>query len=379
MSRSYVLVSGDFRKTGGMDRANHALASFLAGRGEDVHVVAFHVDEDLLAAKGLTWHRVRKPMNSYSIGLPILDRRGRELASRLSPSGARVVVNGGNCRWGDVNWVHHLNVIDTPKPARGLLRRIKAGIDHRRFVSRERQALGKARLLVTTCERNRADLLERFHLDPDRIKVAYYGTDPQAFRPASLGERQETRRALGWADDRPVALFVGGLGDRRKGFDTLYAAWSILCEEPSWRADLVVVGDGAERPEWQARAEADGLADRVRFLGFRADVPAIIRAADAHVLPSRYEGYSLATHEALCCGLPAYITDTAGIAERYPASLREMLIPDPNDVPGLVDRLKRWPDFAKRGAPALIAFSESLRLETWDAMAERFANFVEQI
>ncbi len=377
MTRTYVLVSGDFVKTGGMDRANHALATYLSGRGDEVHLVAFRVGGELLESPGVTWHRVPKPLGSYSLGRPMLDAIGRDLASRMMPRGARVVVNGGNCRWGDVNWVHHINVLDRPKPGRGVFRRLKAWHDFRAHVSLERQALAKARLVVTTCERNRRDLVEQFGLPAERIGVVYYGTDPEVFHPASPARRLELRQALGWPEGRPVFLFVGGLGDRRKGFDTLYQAWATLCREPSWQADLVVVGTGAERPLWEGRAKLEGLADRVRFLGFRRDVPDLLRAADAHVLPSRYEGYSLITHEALCCGLPAYVSASAGIAERYPPDLAELLISDPDNVEDLVERLRGWADLMSRIGPSLARFGETLRQETWDDMAARFASFLD--
>jgi glycosyltransferase involved in cell wall biosynthesis len=378
MKRPIVLVSGDFVKTGGMDRANHALASYLSGRGDEVHLVSFRVGSELLAAPGVTWHRVPKPLNSYSLGLPRLNQLGRSWAARLMSRGARVIVNGGNCRWGDVNWVHHINLLDRPKPGQGVGRKFKGWLDHKMHVAREREALGKARLLITTCERNRRDLLEHFPIASDRIRVAYYGTDPEVFHPATLERRAELRQALGWPEARPIFLFVGGLGDRRKGFDTLYAAWARLCGEPSWPADLVVVGAGADRAHWEARASADGLADRVRFLGFRRDVPDLLRAADAHVLPSRYEGYSLITHEALCCGLPAYVAASAGIAERYPADLAGLLIADPNDVEALVNQLRGWSELKDRVGPSLAGFGESLRQQTWDGMAARFAGFLDE-
>jgi glycosyltransferase involved in cell wall biosynthesis len=377
MMRTYVLVSGDFVKTGGMDRANHALATYLSGRGDEVHLVAYRVGGELLEAPGVTWHRVPKPLGSYSLGRPMLDASGREWAARLMPRGARVVVNGGNCRWGDVNWVHHINRLDAPRPGRGVFRRIKAWHDFRAHVARERQALAKARLVVTTCERNRRDLVEQFGLPVERIRVVYYGTDPEVFRPPSPDRRFELRKSLGWPEDRPVFLFVGGLGDRRKGFDTLYEAWSTLCRDSSWRADLVVVGSGGERTLWEARAGAEGLADRVRFLGFRRDVPDLLQAADAHVLPSRYEGYSLITHEALCSGLPAYVSASAGIAERYPADLAELLISDPDNIEGLVERLRGWADLMGRVGSSLARFGETLRQETWDDMADRFAGFLD--
>jgi glycosyltransferase involved in cell wall biosynthesis len=264
MTRTYVLVSGDFVKTGGMDRANHALASYLSGRGDEVHLVAFRVGGELLESPRVTWHRAAKPLGSYSLGRPRLDALGRKWAARMMPRGARVVVNGGNCRWGDVNWVHHINVLDVPAPGGRLLRRLKAAIDYRLHVAAERAALGEARLLITTCIKNRDDLIRQFGLPADRIEVVYYGADPEAFHPATPGERDELRRRHGMPADRPQYLFVGGLGaDRRKGFDTLFAAWASLCGDATWDADLIVVGDGGERRDWARKAAEAGLGQRL--------------------------------------------------------------------------------------------------------------------
>ena len=84
------------------------------------------------------------------------------------------------------------------------------------------------------------------------------------------------------------------------------------------------------------------------------------------------------THEALCCGLPALITRTAGIAERFPAELQDLLIPDPDDAAGLAERLRSWRGGGDRLAPALASFSASLRASTWDDMAARFLSIVEE-
>jgi len=377
--RRYALVSGDFVKTGGMDRANYALAGYLAGRGDEVHLVGFRAGSDLLARPGVAWHGVPKPLGSYSLGLPMLDFWGRLWAGKLAGRGARVVVNGGNCRFGDVNWVHHVNALDPPGRSGGAVGRLKRRLDWRAFVRRERQALGRARLVVTTCERNRDDLIRLFGLRPERVRVVYYGVDPALFRPASDRRRGELRRSLGWPEGRPVHLFVGALGgDRRKGFDTLYAAWSRLCRDPGWGAVLKVAGEGSERDSWEARAGADGLSDRVHFLGFRRDVPDLLRAADAHVLPSRYEGYSLISHEAACCGIPAYVSGSAGIAERYPASLAELLIPDPDDAAGLAERLRTCPALIRERARELADFSGKLRAGTWDDMAGKIATILDE-
>ena len=375
-----LIVSGDFVKTGGMDRANYALADHLARRGDEVHLVAYRAGADLLAYPNVTLHAAAKPLGSYSLGRPLLDRSGRAEAARITARGGRVIVNGANCRWGDVNWVHHVNALDPPQPGGSPLRRIKARLDHRAHVRAERVALALAGRIVTTCRKNRDDLVREFDLPPERIEVVYYGADPDAFRPALPGERESLRAWLGWAVQRPAYLFIGGLGaDRRKGFDTLFAAWSELCRDPGWQADLVVVGDGAERPAWEAKAASAGLSGRVRFLGFRRDVPEIIRACDAHVLPSRYEGYSLVTQEALCCGLPAFVTRTAGIAERFEGNLADaLLIADPDDAPALAAQLRAWPARAGAVQGLLDAFSARLRSFTWDDMAARIAAIVSE-
>lgn len=374
MTKPYLLVSGDFVKTGGMDRANYALADHLARRGDEVHLVAYRAAPELVDRSNVTLHRVHKPLNSYTLGRPLLDRHGRSVAARLMPRGGRVVVNGGNCRWGDVNWVHHINKLDTPKPGGSPRRRLKTHLDFYAHVRAERSALARARTLITTCEKNRDDLVSEFKLPASRIEVVDYGTDPDVFRPATSAEKAEAKAKFGWATNRPSYLFVGALGDRRKGFDTLFDAWTSLCTDPSWNADLVVVGDGAERSAWESKASSAGLGDRIRFLGFRRDVPDLFRACDAHVLPSRYEGYSLVTLEALCCGLPAFVTRTAGIAERFKGELAEaLLILDPDDAPALAGLLRSWRDREESVRPALAAFTERLRRFTWDHMADRIA------
>jgi glycosyltransferase involved in cell wall biosynthesis len=374
MTRSIALVTGDFVKTGGMDRANYALAEHLAERGDDVHLIAYRAGAELTARGNVTLHQVAKPLRSYSLGAPLLDAAGRNVARRITARGGRAVVNGGNCRFDDVNWVHHLNLLDTPKPGGSAWRRIKTHIDYRMYVRSERGALGVARRLVTTCEKNRLDLHRWFGIPPERIDTVYYGTDARVFHPVDPAERRGLRERLGLPVDRPLFAFVGALGDRRKGFDTLFTAWLELCRDRSWEADLVVVGAGGELEHWRTRAREEAIADRIRFLGFRRDVPDLFRACDAHVLPSRYEGYSLVTQEALCCGLPAFVTRVAGIAERYPAPLADaLLIDDPDDVAELSRRLREWSRSEAALAVELSAFSTELRGYGWDDMARRFA------
>ena len=374
----YLLVSGDFVVTGGMDRANYALASYLADRGDTVELVAHRAASELLARPNVTLSRASKPLNSYFLGSGVLDRVGRSRAATTQRAGGRVVVNGGNCRWGDVNWVHYVHAAWGTRPNGNAARRLKGHLVRRQALCSERTALRRARLVVANSKATRSALVERLGLPPDRVHTIYYGSDPERFRPRTDAERASARERLGWPGDRPVVAFIGAMGDRRKGFDTLYDAWKTLARQPSWDARLVVLGAGVTVPAWKARAAAEGLGGSVEFLGFRTDVPEVLGACDALVSPTRYEAYGLNVHEALCCGLPALVSASAGVAERYPEALRDWLLPDPDDADDLAARLRRWRDGLGTPHPELASLSTALRSYTWDEMAARIAHLVEQ-
>src|SRR6185503_8885561 len=104
-----AIVSGDFVKTGGMDRANYALADYLGRSGRSVELVAHRVASELADAAGVTFRRVPKPLGSYMLGDPFLDLAGRRAAARVRARGGFAVVNGGNCFAGPVNWVHYVH------------------------------------------------------------------------------------------------------------------------------------------------------------------------------------------------------------------------------------------------------------------------------
>ena len=345
-----------------MDAANHALASFLARSGRAVELITHRAAPDLTRLPNVRVRAARRPLGSHFLGRWPL-RWAAERAAKNSA--ARVVANGGNFATADVNWVHYVHAAYRPE-RRGWKARIERGLELRA----ERAAVRAARVVVCNSDRTRRDVIETVGVEPARAVTVYYGTDPTRVRPANDAERTNLRTRFGWPADRPVVMFVGALGDRRKGFDTLFEAWSRLNKESSWDAVLVVVGRGAERPMWEARAAGSG--ERVKFLGFRSDVPDLLRAADALASPTRYEAYGLGVHEALCCGRPALVSADAGVAERYPAELSEWLLPNPDDAADLAVRLKGWRDTLAESRERVRAFGERLRAHTWDDMGRAF-------
>lgn len=367
-ARPWVLVAGAFLKTGGQDRANYALASYLAGRGAPVHLVAHAVADDL-DQRTLCCHIATRPLRSDLLGEPFLRTLGQRTARSLAASAPHVVANGGNCASPDINWVHYVHAAFDRPLVGSWSTRMRMRLSHRRWLAAERAALTGARLVIANSERTRADLIDKVGIAADKIRVVYYGIDAELFRPASEDERLETRRHLGWPGDRPVALFIGALGDTRKGFDTVFRAWETLRREKAVVPLLVTIGSGAMLTTWQRRVDAAGLSGDITFLGFRSDVPQLVRAADLLVAPTRYEAYGLGVHEALCCGLPAIVSAGAGVAERYPPELQTLLIGDPESPEELACRVRETLSGTARAGAALADLSARLRARTWNDMA----------
>lgn len=379
MTSPWAIVASDFVKTGGMDRANYALAAYLARLGNPVELVSFRVGEELAAMPNVRVHLVGKPLGSYTLGFPALARRGRAVARDVTDAGGRVVVNGGNCPHSDVNWVHYVHAAFRPVSGGNLARRWLTSTRYRRFLREERAAFDVARVLVADSNVTRDHLIGLCGVPPDRVRTVYYGSDPALFHPPDTSAaKAELRRELELPTSRPIALFVGAMSDRRKGFDTVFSAWPEVNKVTRGQLILLVIGSGAEVPKWQALASQAGWGESMRFLGHRRDVPRIMQAADLLLSPTRYEAYGLAVHEAICCAVPAIVSRGAGVAERFPADLADLLIDNPNDAAELARRTASWWKNPDRCTAAAGAFGAMLRQWSWDDMSREIVRVSER-
>jgi glycosyltransferase involved in cell wall biosynthesis len=372
----WLLATGDFTTFGGMDRANHALASYLARHGRPVHLVAHRVAPDLAAAGGVHTHLVPRPLGAHLIGAPLLARAAARQARALGDT-ARLLMNGGNGVIGAPAWVHYLHAAYEPEVRSTFRTRVSAFAGRRYYLARERAALTAAPLVICNSERT-ADVVGRAYGVPrSRIRVVYYGSDPVTFSPVTADERSGARAALGVQGGRHAAIFIGALADRRKGFDVLFDAWRALSRDPGWDVDLLVVGEGSEAHAWSARAAAAGLAPSVRFLGFRPDVAAVLAAADVLVHPVRYEAYGLGVHEAICRGIPAIVTSIAGVTERFPPTLASLILSAPPSAESLATTLRAWRAAADAWRSRVAATGDVLRNRSWDDMSAEITAAVE--
>jgi glycosyltransferase involved in cell wall biosynthesis len=108
-----------------------------------------------------------------------------------------------------------------------------------------------------------------------------------------------------------AVVVVGSLDSRKDPLTPTRAAINLRVEGVD--VAVLLVGDGPLRAELEALERQ--APEVVRVLGFRDDVPRILRAGDVYVLSSEREGLSFALLEAMSYGLPAVVSDTPGNAE----------------------------------------------------------------
>jgi glycosyltransferase involved in cell wall biosynthesis len=374
MSAEWSIVAADFNLHGGMDCANYQLALYLAGQAK-VDLVAHSVADPLHSHPNITFHRARRPLGKQLLGESFLHRLGKRIANMKN---GRSIINGGNSINSDINWVHYVHAAYEPSRPPGFLRGIKKLIDRPRHLSAERKSISQAKYVICNSDVTKKDVIELLDVRPERAMTVYLACDNDIFCPVCNDEERTALRAeLGFPLKAPIAVFVGGLGDRRKGFDTVFESWKQLCAKSDWDTTLVVVGRGAELPLWQERCNEAGFKGRIQFLGFRKDVPKILRAADLLISPTRYEPYGLGIHEALCCGLPSIISARAGVAERYPQNLEALLLQDECDPNELTTRLEGWRRQKETWQKLIVPFSALLRSTNWTDTCRQFLKAVD--
>jgi glycosyltransferase involved in cell wall biosynthesis len=373
----WLLATGDFTTFGGMDRANHALALYLAQHQRPVHLVAHRVSPEVAAARGVELHLVPRPLDAHLIGAPLLARAAMRQARALGPS-THVLMNGGNGVIGSPTWIHYLHAAYAPDVAASVRTRLSSSAGRQYYLRREREAIVSAPLVICNSRRTAEDVARYYGLPASRLHVVYYGSDAQSFSPVTPAERRDARTALGVPDDRAVAVFIGALGDRRKGFDVLFDAWLSFAADPAWDVDLLVAGEGSEVAAWTSRAAQAGMADRIRFLGFRRDIATVLAAADVLVHPARYEAYGLGVHEAVCRGIPAIVTDVAGVTERLASTFQELIIPSPLAADAVVRALRTWRSDVDGWRRRAVTAGAALRSRTWDDMSAEIVAAVEE-
>jgi glycosyltransferase involved in cell wall biosynthesis len=159
--------------------------------------------------------------------------------------------------------------------------------------------------------------LERVTVIPNGIDGSLY----PAKSPADLAP-------LGVPEHGRAITLVGRL-ERQKGVDWLLDLMPTVFDELP-NCHLLIIGAGPQRLRLQRMTNSLRIADRVHFLGKRADVPEILRASHLLVLPSRWEGMPNVLLEGMASGLPVVATDVEGVAELLGPRAAEQVVPRGN-------------------------------------------------
>ncbi|MBI9017575.1 MAG: glycosyltransferase [Phycisphaerae bacterium] len=149
---------------------------------------------------------------------------------------------------------------------------------------------------------------KKSHVPAKRLVTIYNGIDIDRFARA----RAIDLRDLGLSPQKKTLIFTGRL-HHVKGVDILIEAFARICLRHDLQ--LIIAGDGSQRRALEELVEDYDLGRRIVFIGMRADVPALLKAADLFVLPSYWEGFGLSAVEAMAAEIPVIASDTFGLID----------------------------------------------------------------
>lgn len=311
MDETVTIVAHDVGGVGGMERQLLELITRLLEREINVAVVSRTLK--LAPHPRLRWHRIPGTARPVALAYPWFALAASLMLIRrrtgvLHTTGAIVFNRAHVCT------VHYLH-----SGGGRSLARMRYPTPHYRLNAAAVRAMSRlserlvygspalSRTLVAVSAQLATELIEQFPNRARSVRMIRNGVDTRRFRPDRTA-RRDVRDALGVGQDVALALFVGSEW-RGKG---VHIAVEALANAPSWH--LAVVGRG-DAEALRRMAERFGVAPRLHIVGESTDPERYYAAADAFVLPSAYETFSLVAFEAAASGLPVVATDVGAIKE----------------------------------------------------------------
>jgi len=329
-----LTLAEDLDAHAGLERAQLQACRELSRRGHRIELLYTRTGGLLGEWEAITARRVRVPgyrisrERRFASGAAILATAGvlRRLAPDLvylhSPYHAPSVALSG--------WpaVCHLHLPPPPK-----------------LSAQDRFGLSRMQAFVSVSRFTAAQWSSQLGRGMDNFAVVPNAVDVARFRPSSEEERRALRRTMGLPEDRFLVLYSGRIVPE-KGLDCALEAMRLL---PADRYHLAVAGTSnaasfggslAAASAYEAELRSRYADVAVSWLGQLGEVAALMAAADALVLPSRWpEPFGLVVLEALASGVPVVASAVGGIVEILTGALAENLIA-PEDPRALAERLR---------------------------------------
>lgn len=341
-----ILAAERFDKaSGGQAVWARGFAAWLRDQGHEVHAVATEFDE---GPPGVAQHVV-------SPGWSPLRRSAlfNQQIAALRPDG---VHDSGVACWPDVfhpqtgSALHSLDRLieaDTP------LRRLRAACSPKMVLLRsamrslEHAQVRAARRIVAVSSLVAQRLAAQHPSCAAKIVTVGNGVDTEAFVPRP-GVAQAMLRIAAVAHNPML-----------KGLDTAMKSLRRLMDA-GIPARLSVAGSTAE-PAWRALASQLGVGHAVHFRGYVSDMTSFYNDADVLVHATRWDACSLATLEAMACGVPVVTTVRNGAADAIADGLSGFVVADPEDDAAIAARLAELADATRRTAMGTAARCAVLR------------------
>ena len=175
-------------------------------------------------------------------------------------------------------------------------------------------SVARATHILADSEATKQDLLAIWQVPDEKVSVLYSGVSEAFVRVEDMGRITAVRQKY-HLGDKPYLLSIGTV-QPRKNYQMLIQAFAPLTDK--FPHNLYIAGGkGWLYDEMMAEVEKQGIADRVRFIGFvdDEDLPTLYSAADLYLFPSIYEGFGLPMLEAMACGVPVIASDVSSLPE----------------------------------------------------------------
>ncbi len=377
---------------GGMERAVYSLAKHLRAKGVDVtlftrpgknpeafpgHVVSIKYQRFHLGPHGRVLDRTfNYPTFSTLMGKEVAARVRRGEIDIVDAQGL-AALGYGRERQKDPSLSAPL-VMNPQGMEEHHVRGFKA-LALSRLKQLSREAAQLADCVIATDEATKGDVPRLLEVDPARVRVIPNGVDLEEVQSLTPKDAMPfTFEVLPWMSMRqPLFISVGRI-ETYKGFaDSLEAFRQTAADLPrDW--GWLVVGEGPERRAMQAAAM--DLRDHIQFTGRVGEqaLHSLYAASDVFLHPTRFEGSSLVTLEAMAHGLPVIATRAGGIPDKVKNGVNGILV-NPGDIEGLGRALRNLANAPEERARMRLETERLLDPFLWPHIANRVIALYERL
>lgn len=362
---THNVIPGD-----GQGRVNLEIARCALEHEHEVTIVADQVCTEVLDL-GARWLRVHPMKGSTLVKVMDFAWRADKVIRQIRDDMDIICTNGVVCfEPHDVNIVHFVHsswlsssfhpLHDQWSPRtlyQYVFTRVNATLERRVF-SRCRKIVGVSDLVTSE--------LERIGVPQARVDTIPNGVSLSEFYPGKAD-----RSRWGLPDGANIALFAGDINSNRKNLGSIMLA---LKELPTWY--LVVAGTVGKSP-YPEMSRKLGIQDRTNFLGFRDDLPELMRAVDTFVFPSRYEPFGLVILEALASGTPVITASSVGASQVLTAESNcGIVLEDSEDILSLIQAFK---DVETMSASVELSARNTAEAYSWNQMGIKYLYLFEDL